>query len=311
MDYPKNLFKYRKFDKYTINMLKTGSIYFCPTYKLDDPFECSIAISEKIKEGDFKSYLKAIIPLILKQLIISSNNSKLKRIDIMSFYDEDGLNAKKFKLMVKAYDKNAKYSDIEKAVDAIKKIEKMDEYPENFKKAIMMILNIQSIFGVFSMSEINDNQPMWSAYAKNYEGYCIEYDIEKFIKDYPKYKDDLQIVNYSDKRENDPIKIILRVFYDSIYTSLKVSHHKFDIKDSLIKLVTTKDKSWSYQKEWRFLAKAEQEGVYLPIKAIYLGMNMKRRNKIIILNIAKEQSITVYEQYLDYETSKIKFRKEA
>lgn len=310
MDYPKSLFKYRKFDKHTIDMLKTGSIYFCPAYKLDDPFECSIAISEKIKDGDFKAYINAIIPFILKQLIVSSDNTKLRKIDVMSFYDEDGLNSEKFKLTVKAYDKNAKYSDIEKAVDAIKKIENMDEYPESFKNAIMMILNIQSLLGVFSMSEINDNQPMWSSYAKNYEGYCVEYDIEKFLKNYPKYKDDLQLVNYSDKRENDPIKIILRVFYDSIYTSLKVSHQKFDVKDSLIKLVTTKAKSWSYQKEWRLLAKAEQPGVYIPIKAIYLGMNMKSRNKAIILNIAKEQSITVYDQYLDFETSKIKFRKE-
>ena len=261
MNYPKVLFKYRKFDKYTINMLKAGSIYFSPAYKLDDPFECSVAISKKIIEGDFRSYLKAIVPFILKQVISDSNNNKLNSLDVMSFYDDNGLNAEKFKLMVRAYDKNVKYSDIEKAVDAIKKIEIMDEFPESFKNAIITILNIQSIFGVFSLSEINDNQPMWSSYAKNYEGYCIEYDIEKFLKENPKYNNDLQEVYYSDKRENDPIKIILKVFYDSIYTSLQVDHKKYDIKDSLIKLVTTKAKSWSYQREWRLLGKANQNDI--------------------------------------------------
>ena len=184
----------------------------------------------------------------------------------------------------------------------------LDEFPESFKNAIITILNIQSIFGVFSLSEINDNQPMWSSYAKNYEGYCIEYDIEKFLKENPKYNNDLQEVYYSDKRENDPIKIILKVFYDSIYTSLQVDHKKYDIKDSLIKLVTTKAKSWSYQREWRLLGKANQNDICIPIKGVYIGMNMKSRNKTIILNIAKEKSLTVYEQYLDYKTSKIKFR---
>ena len=39
---------------------------------------------------------------------------------------------------------------------------------------------------------------------------------------------DLKYVNYSDKRENNPMHIILNAFYEALYKSLGILHKKYD-----------------------------------------------------------------------------------
>ena len=41
---PKTLYKFRKFDKYTVDMIENDYVYLTPARKLDDPFDCLFKI---------------------------------------------------------------------------------------------------------------------------------------------------------------------------------------------------------------------------------------------------------------------------
>lgn len=309
MDYPKSLFKYRRFDKYTKDMLRTGYIYFCPANNLDDQFECSIGISKDLANGDIDKETRKLVPFIEKQIEPYSNN-KFPNIDFVSYFKGGKLDEEAFKDICRMYSPETSDEDIEKGIEFINTCLDIDELGgDTFEDGFEKLLTIQDQFGVCSLTELNDNQPMWVMYAKNYEGYCIEYDMDNFLSDNPKYREELFKVIYNDSRNNNPIKIVLEVVFSYIFNALKLRYDVIEIKDIIIKIICTKATMWAYQNEWRFFGVPNDKSLYLPIKAVYLGRNIKERNKQVILNIAKECKFDVYIQEDDYEQAKVCFRK--
>ena len=309
MDFPKTLFKYRRFDKYTKDMLKQGYIYFCPANKLDDQFECSIGISKDLVNGEIDKETKKQVLFIQNQIESNSSNT-LPNINFMSYFKSGKLDEEGFKVVCKEYSPETSDEDIENVIKFINSCSNNDKFGgDTFEECLEYLLTIQDKIGVCSLTELNDNQPMWSMYAKNYEGYCIENDIEKFLNDNPKYKDYLFRVIYSDIRNNNPIKIVLEVAFSYIFNTLELNEDSINIEDILINIVRTKSIMFAYQNEWRFLGMPNDKSICLPIKAVYLGRNTKEKNKKIILNISKECKFDVYVQEDDYERAKICFKK--
>jgi hypothetical protein len=93
-----------------------------------------------------------------------------------------------------------------------------------------------------SFSEVSDSIRMWSHYGSNHQGFCIEYELEKF----------------------DPGDAFLKNLYPLIY-----SHQLFDLTTWAEKLVSgevgqlttvfpllgllQKFEGWAYEKEWRYI----------------------------------------------------------
>ncbi|MCK4842477.1 MAG: DUF2971 domain-containing protein [Methylococcales bacterium] len=97
---------------------------------------------------------------------------------------------------------------------------------ELFFKSRNEVLNNR---GVTCFSELSDEILMWSHYADKHKGFCLEFDSQ--YEPFDKAID----VKYSKKISHvDPVSIIL----DSD-------------PDQVLKMVTTKYKSWEYEKEWR------------------------------------------------------------
>lgn len=310
MSYPLRLYKYQKFKSYSKGMLETGYIYFSPVERLDDPLECSVSISNKIIDGKQKEYIKDLIPFILRQLFINSPNKKFKRINIDEMYDSDGqLLTSKFKLYVRSVDPNIKENAIDKAIDAIQEMTNTINNNPQFKDAFMKLLNIKKLIGVYSLTELKNNQLLWDGYANHYEGFCIEYDIGKFIKENPKYEKELLKVKYSNSRDNDPVKIVLKAFYSTVDSKLlNKSNIRFS-SEQIIDIIRTKKLDYAYQKEWRLTGIPEDASLCLPIKNIYLGYKIKERNKQIILKIAKEKGYGVYQQFIKNESTDFDYKK--
>ena len=96
---------------------------------------------------------------------------------------------------------------------------------------------------------------MWTHYADNFNGFCLEFDfggsdIER----------ELFNVNYDTSRQK--------------FTPLDLTNERFNTKP----LFSTKDTSWDYEQEWRiFLPKWKSNKVSLPLnslKSIIIGMRM-------------------------------------
>ncbi len=127
---------------------------------------------------------------------------------------------------------------------------------------------------VFCFSEVCNSILMWSHYANNNTGFCIEYDT-CLIHD--RIKQDL-----------------VPVLYEREY---------LDITDSLIKSSTNaglictiaKAEEWQYEKEWRLIKyHPDQKYIKKSISAIYLGVNCDVENQQKVVEWGKINSVKVY-----------------
>lgn len=101
---------------------------------------------------------------------------------------------------------------------------------------------------VFSLSETQRSSLKWSHYAATHTGICIAFD-------------------FSGWKDTDSI-ILRKVHY--VDRPIKLPHTDFY---NYAKFATYKEKSWSYEKEWRFISKSDK---FLNIdssviKIIFLG----------------------------------------
>lgn len=103
-----------------------------------------------------------------------------------------------------------------------------------------------------SFSECNANLRMWSSYADNYAGICVEYDISK-LEDKILYH--LFPVRYSNTRS---VKNDLHFTFKELVEMKKAIQDahldfNFDFLKDVTSLFLTKSKDWSYEKEWRII----------------------------------------------------------
>ena len=128
---------------------------------------------------------------------------------------------------------------------------------------------VDTIWRVGSLAESPCNRLMWSHYADNHRGLCIEYDFSAF--DPFSAGVIFAPVIYSPKRPQVPEKLLNDVATDQ----LDRQDYRF-----LTSTLFTKDSGWQYESEWRIV-----KGVYVgtqasslhiefempPISAVYFG----------------------------------------
>ena len=205
---PRVLFKYKSFDKYTADILRNSEAFFCPASKLDDQFESAISISKRILNNDLDGYMRDLMPFILEK-IVPSSSEVLKNTDIAAYFNNGKLNVPKFKSLVLKHDSSISHSQLDMLVNFINKLQNIQSN-KKLCKALKKLMDIKNEIGVFSMTTRPNNQPMWAWYAKGYDGYVIEYNIEQYLNEHDEMA----------KRENNPMHIILNAFYEALYKSL-------------------------------------------------------------------------------------------
>ncbi len=158
------------------------------------------------------------------------------------------------------------------------------------------------------------NIAMWSHYADNHKGFCVEYDLSflndptSFTIEDHKYYDESYHQIYLEERLRAAIKAGL---FPVIYTSSRMNipftklqsikidddgnlKHNNDIDAILYKTYIVKSSNWSYEKEWRLIIDGTISNYYdnkIPfpyIKRVYLGCKMDAQTKSTIMDIGKE-----------------------
>ena len=128
-------------------------------------------------------------------------------------------------------------------------------------------------FGVFSMSQINENILMWSHYANQHKGFCIG-----FVR----------------KKNNllGDIKRAQPVEYDCNYPGVDPLDESGSYNHSIFtKMIFTKAKNWEYEKEWRLVYDEGDKEEPLPadISSIIFGLRMQEEHTATIRNILAGQ----------------------
>lgn len=140
---------------------------------------------------------------------------------------------------------------------------------------------LQQKVKISCFSETYNNILMWSHYAQNHTGFCIEYNISN-----------LELTNSFKKQ-------LFPVFYTPkpIDMSKAILSKQKEIFENI--LIINKSEDWKYEREWRYITSSEDDSKFImPVKpkAIYLGTKISEKNKNIMLEIANnEYQIPCYE----------------
>ena len=149
----------------------------------------------------------------------------------------------------------------------------------------------QSKFGVCCFSETNLSMLMWSHYADNHKGVCIEFEFPENSLE----KSELSQVNYSNE--------FPKFTFDD-YRGFS----KQDVQNKIRQLITVKAKDWEYEKEWR-LIHDEKNTLYpktLKIKSVLLSVRGDQKVKNEIFGLLKGHSCSFGQAELEYNTFNIK-----
>lgn len=146
--------------------------------------------------------------------------------------------------------------------------------------------------GILSLCEENTNLVMWSHYADNHKGYCVEYDLHSNI---------INQLNF----ESDDEVFFMKVEYKDIPIDFLSPPSNFQF------YLRRKSKLWEYENELRYIS--SKKGLHkIPfdaIKAIYLGANINKIVKETILKLCADKKINLYQCTLLNNSYDLKFEK--
>ncbi len=162
----------------------------------------------------------------------------------------------------------------------------------------------------FTQTFKNDN--LWETYAKKYTGFCIEYDLSNINESEKKrLLFDFAPMVYGNK---NPVNFI-DLFKLAKMENCEENYDKSLVADMDVQFnlqARTKSKTYDHEKEWRYYQKKEDfelRKFYFPyISKIYLGKDIKTRNKNRILAIANDNGIEVFQQEYNLLTSTFIYR---
>ncbi|MFA9459129.1 DUF2971 domain-containing protein [Halalkalibacter sp. AB-rgal2] len=155
--------------------------------------------------------------------------------------------------------------------EATKLLLKNSEEEDNFKLSYL-----SNGFRITSLSSSNQDIKMWSLYANNNKGICIEYG---FRQDQNRISNFIYPVLYIDK----PLDV----------TYICEDDKKLDL--AVLSSVISKYKEWEYEREWRIV--------------LYVGYQIKEK-RVPIQNIPKPKCIYLGNKFLEYYQSCKKDRSE-
>lgn len=161
----------------------------------------------------------------------------------------------------------------------VKKKVSIDGYLDTFRKGIEEL-------GILSLANSNENLLMWSHYAEDHKGMCLEFQRrpDSALGD----SESCNPVNYIDNHPTLKTKSLV---------------DKIDALASKRRILYSKSKHWMYEQEWRHIV---EDGNKLhtwpaPLKAIFFGCKVDESDIILVKNVIADHSVLYFKghQYSD------------
>lgn len=200
------------------------------------------------------------------------------------------------------------YSDnIERALDIVLQAHG-ERLSASWKDIILEALSngmeeIRDAVRVVCLSEVFDSMLMWSHYAQNHTGYCLEYDFSE-------------------------ADMFYKHLYPVVYTKDRYAVSKDEMSNGntewIYRSTCRKADVWSYEKEWRIvtanydkiMAQKQQytDRKYVldlrnNVKAFYLGSKSSEEFREEIIRFGKTKRIPVYQMVLSHNSYELKAEK--
>lgn len=303
---PSSLYQYKPFNDHSLELLETDKMWLSRPTEFNDPFDCTLKLATgDVSDEYFKEHLLEPIFFRLKQSfgISIKELGKLKKKK-----NVDDIVKELTKLYVKSLMKKYKIKITpEQRANYIKT--QFKAYKEGFLDP-----ELKEKIYVACLSETNESILMWSHYANNHKGFCIEYNfkeleinnpITRFIFPVLYSKAIFDMKDYlpdSNKVFGNVLKNYLgSIKEDDILKGLKLPESNTNLNNMVVFYnALIKYEGWAYEKEWRYVFPYQNvlgRNVHLNVpkpKAIYLGAMACKENCKKILEIGKERDINIY-----------------
>lgn len=275
---PERLYKFRGVSDFSLDNLTNGTVWLNSPTEYNDPYDSagSISVEEVLKSvridqfSDLVAHPQTIkyvteeqiaearispepYKTLTRMLLESDPNFPRDGIDIVINYNEERMN-----------------SFIRPGLDQI-------------------INTVRAGMKICSFSATKDPIVMWSHYADNHRGFCMEYDISS-INDFSRRM--LFPVIYQNDMF-DTTKYLVEAIcnkgtFNNLFGSLQILY---------------KSPEWSYEKEWRLayiagvIAK-EQNVPFARPNRVYMGARMSDENRQKIIQICKSKGVKLFQMSL-------------
>ncbi len=172
------------------------------------------------------------------------------------------------------------YIGEEKLIEKIKKSIK-DKDPYCFYEMLHISLNllIKHICKIYCFSEINNSTLMWSHYANNHKGVCVEYEVNQD--------------SHHRKIYLQQNRFLMPINYSSEIPKISGTYFFHNIEENIEKILLSKSLDWSYEKEWRFIDFQSEYLIKSPFKitSIIFGERCENENINKIKDICGDHNI--------------------
>jgi len=318
---PKSLFKFYSPTAENIMDVKKQRLRLSHPKTFNDPFDCHTGY-------DTKSYVShALLKYIEKTgYIIDVKNSpngfthdEFDRLKLTTYgynwYGKEEYDSVLWKLL------ESKSEDFKRIINGLK-AKYLNEVKTKIEKLRDVNIRVACFSALDRLKNFNDIIQIWSHYADNHKGFCIEYDISSlkessfslkehdFYKNQSKYMDErvklliiggLFPVIYTANRVNIPKTKLNKIKLDEIGNPFHDSY----IDSILYKTFIVKSAKWSYEKEWRLILDGDVCNYYdnkIPfpyITRIFLGCKMNTQTIDTMIEIAEELGVKVLMMEMD------------
>jgi ribosomal protein S8 len=286
---PRRLFRYRQastpyFRDEISKLILNGELFFPSQSNLNDPSDCMPAIDLGVPYSEFK---KRVYPVIASTQIAQ-------------------------------YKKQYERGELHKLQYQFKK-KKMKNLPDVKLRGIyekMLTEYLPEVcrnIGVLSLTTSNQNMVMWSMYAKNEHGVCIQLEAH----DQPDRKMTPIAVSYT--KDRPTFNFYGLIFYlardASIMPMMPLSHLKIAFEGiQQCKFLYTKGERWSYEEEYRIID-FDNRNHYISIlpwhvTAVYVGAKISEADVSFIreLVVKSKSKPALYSVHLSASNYEMEFR---
>lgn len=267
---PKKLYKYRAINKFSLTEVESNVVHYADPTKFNDPLDCSPVVEVDIPLKDlehlcFRMFVQRFKPKGGMEAAKKRANREIGILQRLSTDVKDPRNSE----MVEA------------------------RYHWWLSKNIEGCLNLSmKRKGVLSLAKKWNCPLMWSHYADQHNGICLEYDTSDCAPG------TLVAINYSGQR--------------GILASDLYAWHAENDEDARQRIhegyFYKKTSQWKYEKEWRIVNETNgtTDSAY-PITAIYFGIRCEYSIKAMLVKlfVSAECTPKFYEIYEDRKTFKL------
>lgn len=278
---PKTLYRYRNFKEWNLENLMNQQERLSYPSEFNDPFDAGIKIDYNLLGRELflqRNMERMVEPLKKVGVSFSEQEENIIRNSSNPFYS--------FAKHVAQFDE-ALQGNEETFAKAISEIT-FKQIKESFDQFKVVF---QTGYLVMCVSEVKDSILMWSHYAENHSGFCIEYNYQELGPYNPQSRTIFPVIY------KDGLFDATRYLLQPLLSNEQSYNNLFGIYPAI-----SKSTVWEYEKEWRIVfplgPNALEKDRFITVpkpKALYVGAKASSENIEKLKEIALKKEIPVYQ----------------